>query len=67
VVCPPKPDRKHLWPKGRCHWVAGLRQLVETIYEKLHHTFRLDRERPHDLAGFQVGLAAKVALHNFCI
>jgi hypothetical protein len=47
--------------------MAGLRQLVETIYEKLHHTFRLDRERPHDLAGFQVGLAAKVALHNFCI
>jgi hypothetical protein len=30
-------------------------------------TLRLDRERPHQLAGFQARLAAKVALHNFCI
>ena len=37
------------------------------MYEKLHHTFRLDRERPHDLSGFQARLAAKIALHNFCI
>jgi hypothetical protein len=37
------------------------------VYEKLWHTFRLDRERPHDLSGFQARLAAKIALHNFCI
>jgi hypothetical protein len=37
------------------------------VYEKLWHTFRLDRERPHDLSGFQGRVAAKMALHNFCM
>jgi hypothetical protein len=41
--------------------------MVETVYEKLQHAFRLDRERPHELSGFQARLAAKIALHNFCI
>jgi len=41
--------------------------MVETVYEKLHHTFRLDRERPHDLSGFRVRFTVKIALHNFCI
>lgn len=41
--------------------------MVETVFEKLHHTFRLNKERPHDLTGLQTRLAAKVALHNFCI
>ena len=44
-----------------------MRQSVETVYEQLWHTFRLDRERPHDLSGLQVRLAAKMTLHNFCI
>ena len=47
--------------------LAGVRQIVETVYEKLWHTFRLDRERPHDLSGCQAGVAAKMALHNFCL
>jgi len=67
VVCPPKVNSKHPWPKPLRRWLAGLRQIVETVFAKLHNTFRLDRERPHALAGFQVRLAAKVALHNFCI
>ena len=29
--------------------------------------FRLRQERPHDLTGLQARLAAKVALHNFCL
>jgi hypothetical protein len=41
--------------------------MVETVYDKLYHTFRLDRERPHERSGFQARLAAKIALHNFCI
>jgi len=40
---------------------------VKTGYAKLSHTFRLDRERPHDLMEFQARLAVKIALHNFCI
>jgi hypothetical protein len=40
--------------------------VVETVIGRLHGAFRLDRERPHDLGGFQARLAAKVALHNAC-
>ena len=67
VICPAKRNSKTPWPKRLRRWLAGVRQMVETVYEKLHHTFRLDRERPHELSGFQARLAAKLALHNFCI
>jgi len=67
VICPPKRHSRVPWPKRLRRWLAGVRQIVETVYEKLWHTFRLDRERPHDLSGFQARLAAKVALHNVCI
>ena len=40
---------------------------VPTRNAKLLYTFRLLRERPHCLAGFQARLAAHVALHNFCL
>ena len=49
-------------------WVASIRQIVETVYEKLHNTFGLRREGPHDdISGLRARLAARVALHNFCI
>jgi hypothetical protein len=67
VICPPKRNSRAPWPKRLRRWLAGVRQIVETVYEKLWHTFRLDRERPHDLSGFQARLAAKMVLHNFCI
>jgi hypothetical protein len=41
--------------------------MVETVYDKLYQTFRLDRERPHELGGFQARVAAKIVWHNFCI
>jgi hypothetical protein len=44
-----------------------VRQIVETVDDTLAHTCRLDRERPHELSGFQVRLAAKITPHNFCI
>jgi hypothetical protein len=67
VICPPKRNSKHPWPKPWRRWLASIRQIVETVYDKLHNTFRLNRERPHDLTGFQARLSAKAALHNFCI
>ena len=67
VICPPKRNSKRPWPKPWRRWLAGVRQIVETVNEKLHHTFRLDRERPHELSGLQARLVAKIALHNFCI
>jgi len=47
--------------------LAHLRQLIESVFEKLLNTFRLAWERPHLLAGLYARLAAKVSLHNFCI
>ena len=67
VLCPPKRNSRTPWPKALRRWLASVRQVVETVYDKLFHTFRLDRERPHELSGFRTRLAAKSALHNFCM
>jgi len=67
VISPPKRKSRAPWPKQLWRWLAGVRQIVETVSEKLWHTFRLDRERPHDLSGFQTRVAANLALHNFCM
>ena len=62
----PRRDRIQL-PKWWHMRLVSLRQIVESVYEKLRHAFRLQRERPHELGGFAARLAAKVGLHNFCI
>src|SRR6266851_5732926 len=68
LVTPPHQRSKRIrWPKALRRWLAHLRQIIETVNDKLLNTFRLARERPHDLTGFQARLAAKVSLHNFCI
>lgn len=68
VVCAPKRNSvREAWPKPLRRWVAGIRQIVETIYDKLFNAFGLWRERPHELDGLRARLAARVALHNFCI
>ena len=67
VICSPKRTSLRPWPKFWRRWLAGTRQVVETVIDKLFHTFRLDRERPHALAGVQTRVAAKIALHNFCL
>ncbi len=68
VVHPPKRNgRKRSWPKRLRRWVASIRRIVETVYDKLLNTFGLHRERPHELSGARARLAARVALHNFCI
>ncbi len=68
LICPPKRNgRKRSWPKRLRRWAASIRQIVETVYEKLHDAFGLRGERPHDMSGLRGRLAARVALHNFCI
>ncbi len=68
VVHPPKRNsRKRSWSKRLRRWVAGIRQIVEAVYDKLLNAFGLHRERPHELSGARARLAARVALHNFCI
>jgi hypothetical protein len=66
VVASPPPDRHRRWPKSDRQWLAGHRQIIETVIGRLESAFRLDRERPHALDGFQARLAAKIALHNLC-
>jgi hypothetical protein len=63
------PHHQHVWSwwtDDWRRWHSGLRQVIESVYQCLHNVFRLARERPHALAGFQARLAAKVGLHNFC-
>ena len=68
VITPPKrTTSRHPWPKWLRRWLASKRQIVETVHEKLLYTFRLDRDRPKELQGFRVRLAATACLHNFCI
>ena len=67
VICAPRRNSRNPWPKTLRRWLAGIRQIVETVFDKLHHAFALDRERPHQLDGFQTRLTARAALHNFCI
>ncbi len=67
LICPPKRNARKVWPKRLRRWVASIRQIVETVYDKLFNAFGLWRERPHELSGLRARLAARVALHNFCI
>ena len=67
IIHPPKRNSRKPWPKRLRRWVAAIRQIVESVYDKLFNTFGLWRERPHDMTGLRARLAARVALHNFCI
>jgi hypothetical protein len=67
IILPPKRNSRKPWPKRLRRWVARIRQIVESVYDKLFNTFGLWRERPHELEGLRARLAARVALHNFCI
>lgn len=67
VIAPPPRNSKTPWSKPWRRWLAGIRQIVETVNEKLQHVFRLQSERPHDWSGLHTRLTAKIALPNFCI
>jgi Transposase DDE domain len=59
LICPPKrTERGRRWSRRLRRWVASIRQVVETVYDKLHNTFGLRRERPHDIGGLRARLAA---------
>jgi hypothetical protein len=67
IIHSPKRNSRKPWPKQLRRWLAGIRQIVETVYDKLFNTFGLYREQPHELGGLRARLAARVALHNFCM
>src|SRR3712207_4610818 len=61
VIHPPKRNSRSPWSKRLRRWVASVRQIVESVYDKLFNTCGLEEERPHDLAGLRARLAARVA------
>jgi hypothetical protein len=63
LICQPRGNAR----KRLRRWVASIRQIVESVYDRLFNTFGLWRERPHELGSLRSSLAARVALHNFCI
>lgn len=67
VLTPPHYKTKQTWTPEQKRFFSSLRQLVETTYAKLHKIWRLDQDRLPCLSGFQARLAAKMAMHNFCI
>lgn len=67
ISCPPRRNSTRPWSRAWRRWLAGIRPIVETVTANLAHVFRLERERPHELSGFQARRAAKMTLHNVCI
>jgi hypothetical protein len=67
VHAPPQPDSAERWPRALRRWHAGARQVVETVFQRLLHGLRLERDRPRTLGGLLARVAAKVALHNALI
>lgn len=67
VIVPPRRTSRRPWSSEERKWFAGVRQMVETVFGKLHGEFGLEDERPHEMSGLGARLAAKVGLHNFCI
>jgi hypothetical protein len=67
LIAPPRRTARASWPKPLRRWLATLRQLIETVHDKLHDVFRLSVDRPHALRGARTRIAAMAALHNFCI
>lgn len=67
LTCAPQKGHAEPWPALKERAIATMRQIVETVHEKLLHRFRLQDERPHDITGLFTRLCAKSALHNACI
>lgn len=57
------------WSLDWRQWLARRRQIVETVFDKLHNEFNLSapRARPHELGSLLARIAAKCSLHNLLI
>jgi hypothetical protein len=57
------------WSPDWRAWLARRRQIVETVFDKLHHEFNLSaaRARPHEVGSLLGRLAAKCGLHNLLL
>jgi hypothetical protein len=67
IITPPQSQHKIKWPVALHRWVASIRQIIETVFGRVHDVFGLHHERPHTLDGFYARFSATLALSNFCI
>lgn len=67
VISPPQTGRNRAWSKPWKTWLARIRQVIETVNDRLLTTFGLDHERPHQLGGLLARVAATIGLHNVCL
>jgi hypothetical protein len=67
VVCPPQTGSRRAWPKPWRRWLAGIRQVMESVTDRVLTRCGLARLRPHGLRGLQARLAAAIALYNACV
>lgn len=67
LLCPPRQCDPNVWHPAWEQQHRKLRQIIETVHDKLLNTFRLARERPHTFTGLYARVCAKAALHNICI
>jgi hypothetical protein len=67
VIAPPQPDSHERWSPAMRRQHQRRRQIVETVFGRLHRVFRLDGEHPTSLRGLQARIAAKIALSNAAI
>lgn len=67
ITCAPQQGHAEAWPKHLRRALASMRQICETVHEKMLKRFGLERERPHCVTGLFARTCAKAALHNACI
>jgi hypothetical protein len=63
----PPTQAKAVWSWAERRALSKIRQIIESVFRRLLHDFRLEHERPHTLDGFLARLAAKIGLHHTCI
>jgi hypothetical protein len=64
VTAPPKHDSRDRWSEAAEQAHAHKRQMIETVFQRLLHGLRLERDRPRTEQGLKARLAAKCALSN---
>lgn len=67
LICPPQTGSKRAWPKPWRRWLAGIRQVMGTVTDRVLVPCGVDRLRPHALRGLQARLAAAIGLCNACV
>lgn len=67
VFAPPQPGSAEVWERPLHQQARRHRQIVETVFDRLHNAFRMGSDRPRSQSGLHTRIAAKIALHNWVI